>query len=102
MGKKSSSGGSLMEELAFWAVIFLALVMLLSTGASLLHTWGVEIPSLESIMGILNRISLAIAIAITICCSYRAARRKGRKWFVVWVVCAILVGLSFVFGISIL
>ncbi len=99
---KKSGTVSLLDQLAFWAVIMLAVVMFVSALITLLDKIGVTISSLNEIVSIFNRIALAIAMAITIFSSYFAARRKGSKWFTVWLVCAILVALSFILGITLI
>ncbi len=99
---KKTTTVSLLDQLAFWAVIMLAVVMFISAFITFLAKIGVEISSLNEVVSIFNKIALAIAIAITIFSSYFAARRKGKKWFTVWLVCAILVALSYILGITLI
>ena len=77
------SRGSLLNNLAFYAVIFDANISTTATG-------------------ILTQIALAIAIGITVIASYHVARSKGKKMFIVWLVSAILVALSYVLGITLI
>lgn len=102
--KKSSSNASavsILDQLGFWAVLALALVMIINAFISLLDKCGVEISSLSRVTGVLNKIAMAIAIAITIFCSYFAAKRKPKKLYILWLVSAILVGLCFILGITV-
>jgi len=50
----------------------------------------------------LQKVAFAIAIGITLIASYYAARSKGKNMFVLWLVCAILVGLSYILGIALI
>lgn len=94
-------GGGLLNQLAFFAVVFLAIVMIVNAVLGLInHCFDTNI-SLK-FTGILTQIAFAIAIAITVIASYPAAKGKGKGAFVVWVVSAILVVLSYVLGITIL
>ncbi len=99
--KNKNGGGGLLNQLAFFAVVFLALVMLVNAVLGLINRWFDTSIDL-AITGILTQIALAIAIIITVFASYSAARSKGRGAFVVWVVSAILVVLSYVLGITLL
>ncbi|GEM_PF-2822348 len=105
-GKKKNrtpgSRGSLLNNLAFYAVIFLALVMLINAILAVLDMCGITINSLQKASGILMQIALAVAIIITVLASYHVARSKGKKMFVIWLVSAILVVLSYVLGITLI
>jgi len=101
--KKSTSNNStisLLDQLGFWAVLALALVLIINAFINMLALCGISIPSLSSITGVLNKIAMAIAIAITIFCSYFAARKKPRNLYILWLVSAIIVGLCFILGIT--
>ncbi len=101
--KKRSTGsrGSLLNNLAFFAVLFLALVMVINAILTILGKVGINI-DLSSVTGVLNKIAMAIAILITVIASYNVARSKGRQMFIVWIVAAVLVVLSFVLGIALI
>ena len=87
-GKKRNrtpgSRGSLLNNLAFYAVIFLALVMLINAILAVLDMCGVTISSLQKASGILMQIALAIAIIITVLASYHVARRAKKCSFYGW------------------
>ena len=91
---------SFLDQLAFWAVLALAVVMILNAILNMLGAWGVNIPSLANASNMLNKFAMAIAIGITIFCSYYAARKKQRKLYILWLVASILVGLCFILGIT--
>ena len=99
--KNGGSRGSLLNTLAFWAVIFLALVMVVQAVLAMINRFFDASISLN-LLNILTRIAMAIAIVITVVASYGVARSKGRKMFILWVVSAILVVLSYVLGITVL
>lgn len=104
MSNKNHNGGSrsgLLNTLAYWAIIFLAIVMVVQAVLSLINNIFDANISLD-ILNILTKIAMAIAIVITVMSSYGAARAKSRKWFILWVVSAILVVLSYVLGITVL
>ena len=95
------SRGSLLNNLAFYAVIFLALVMLINAILKFINkVFDANISTTAT--GILTQIALAIAIGITVIASYHVARSKGKKMFIVWLVSAILVVLSYVLGITLI
>lgn len=102
MSSSKKSNGSLVDQLAFISVILLALVMVINAIVNLLAKIDIEIKNLGRITGALNTIAMAIAIGITVFCSYFAARRKSKNTFALWLVCAILVVLCFILGITIL
>lgn len=91
---------SFLDQLGFWAVLALAVVMIVNAFINFLAVCGLNIPSLSQVTNILNKFAMAIAIGITIYCSYFAARRKPKKLYILWLVSAILVGLCFVLGIT--
>ena len=76
--------------------------MLINAILAVLDMCGVTISSLQKASGILMQIALAIAIIITVLASYHVARSKGKKMFVLWLVSAILVVLSYVLGITLI
>lgn len=92
----------LLDELGFWAVIALALVMFINAFLLFLNKVGVDFKSLAQASSILNKIAMAIAIGITLWSSYFAARHKKKNLFIVWLVSSILVGLSFILGIALI
>ncbi len=99
--KSNTSTISILDQLAFWAVLALAVVMIINALINFLAVCGVNIPSLSQATNILNKFAMAIAIAITIFCSYFAAKKKPRKLYIFWLVSAILVGLCFILGITV-
>lgn len=99
--RNPGSRGSLLNNLAFWAVIFLAVVMIVNAVLCLINKYtGANISTRAT--GILQKVAFAIAIGITLISSYYAARSKGKNMFVLWLVCAILVGLSYILGIALI
>ena len=97
---KNTSTISILDQLGFWAVLALAVVMIINAFINFLAVCGLNIPSLSQATNILNKFAMAIAIGITIYCSYFAARKKPRKLYILWLVSAILVGLCFILGIT--
>lgn len=95
------SRGSLLNNLAFYAVLFLALVMIINALLAVLSKIGIN-ADLSFVTNVLNKIAMAIAILITVIASYHVARSKGRQMFIVWIVAAVLVVLSFVLGIALI
>ncbi|MBQ9793203.1 MAG: hypothetical protein IJW32_05675 [Clostridia bacterium] len=91
---------SILDQLGFWAVLALAVVMIINAFINFFAVCGLTIPSLSQATNILNKFAMAIAIGITIYCSYFAARKKPRKLYILWLVSAILVGLCFILGIT--
>lgn len=104
MSNKNHNGGSrsgLLNALAYWAIVFLAIVMVVNAIIGLINRiFDASISS--SIPGILTKIAMAIAIVVTVMASYGAARAKGKKMFILWLVSAILVVLSYVLGITVI
>jgi len=96
----NTSAISLLDQLGFWAVLALAFVMIINVIINFLGLFDVSVPALTQLTGILNKIAMAIAIGITIFCSYFAARKKSKNLYTLWIVCAVLVGLCFILGIS--
>lgn len=96
--RNPGSRGSLLNNLAFWAVIFLAAVMMINALLCLINKYTDANISTRA-TGILQKIAFAIAIGITLVSSYYAARGKGKNMFILWLVCAILVALSYILGI---
>ena len=99
--RSTGSRGSLLNNLAFYAVLFLALVMIINAILAVIAKIGVSI-DLSFITNVLNKIAMAIAILITVIASYHVARSKGRQMYIIWIVAAVLVVLSFVLGIALI
>lgn len=79
--RNPGSRGSLLNNLAFWAVIFLAVVMIVNAVLCLINKYtGANISTRAT--GILQKVAFAIAIGITLIASYYAARSKGKNMFV--------------------
>ena len=74
--------------------------MIINVIINFLGLFEISIPALNQLTGILNKIAMAIAIGITIFCSYFAARKKSHQLYVLWIVSAVLVGLCFILGIT--
>lgn len=99
--KNSNKGRrSLLNELAFFAIILLGLAMLLSAIFGFIdHFTGIKWGG--SVVSIMNKIALAIAILITVIASYYGARGRSKNAYILWLVCTILVVLGYILGISI-
>lgn len=82
-------------------VLFLALVMIINALLAVLSKIGIN-ADLSFATNVLNKIARHIAILITVIASYHVARSKGRQMFIVWIVAAVLVVLSFVLGIALI
>lgn len=90
---RSISYGSLFGLIALVAVMLLALAFMVS----FIFGW---IDAVRSVAGIITKIATAIALIITIAASYPAARRRGKTWFILWLVAAIIVFAAYILGIS--
>ncbi len=100
-GKPPRQRGSLINILAYWAVIFLALVMVVKAVLGLINRLFDATISL-GVLNILAQVALAIAIVITVIASYDSAKNRGKKMFILWVISATLVVMSYVLGITVL
>jgi hypothetical protein len=54
-----------------------------------------------TIVWIIERVAIAIAIMIPLVLSYREARRLGTVWFVLWIIAVILVVVFYVLNVSV-
>lgn len=95
------SRGSLLNNLAFYAVIFLGIVMIVNAILGIINKYtGLNIST--TVTGILQHIAMAIAILITVMASYHVARSKGKNMYILWIVSAVLVVLGYILGIWVL
>lgn len=83
-----------MLQLSFWLVVIVGLIMvtfgilnaLNSTFGTDWHwTW------FERTLSYVKSICFTIAMIIPVCLSCRIAHHYGRTWFIIWIICVILV-----------
>ena len=81
-----------MLQLSFWLVVIVGLIMVTFGVLNALHnafgwSWG----WLAGTLNWIKSICFTIAMIIPVCLSFRVAHYYGRTWFIIWIICVILV-----------
>ena len=81
-----------MLQLSFWLVVIVGLIMITFGVLNTIHThtdwhWS----WFERTLSWVKSICFTIAMFIPVCLSFRVAHHYGRTWFIIWIICVILV-----------
>ena len=83
-----------MLQLSFWLVVIVGLIMITFGLLNAINrafgadwNWG----WLGSALNWVKSICFTIAMIIPVCLSFRVAHYYGKTWFIIWIICVILV-----------
>lgn len=96
MSKSPKSPKNTVGWLAFFSFVA---VMLLGLALAISFTIGRVWDSAADIAGWIKNIAIAIALLVPLFYSYKAARRYGKTWFILWIIAVILIVVFYIWGI---
>lgn len=83
-----------MLQLSFWLVVIIGLIMITFGILNALNSaFGTDWHWnwFERTLSWVKSICFTIAMIIPVCLSFRVAHHYGRSWFIIWIICVILV-----------